>query len=80
MHSNRRVKILLGIIWLYIKVWLDFMMKGDELYVSLVVDYFRPQSNSLNQCCGSGPFFSDPDPGDPNRLDPTGSGSATPLV
>ena len=27
---------------------------------------------TFNQCCGSGPFFSDPDPADPKK---TGSGS-----
>ena len=29
------------------------------------------QAFERNQCCGFGPFFSDPDPGDPKRPDPS---------
>ena len=44
--------------------------------------YLPDKGGGFMQCCGSGPFFfgsgfsnTDPDPGDPKRPDPTGSGS-----
>ena len=36
---------------------------------------YHERIHCFNQCCGSDPFFSDPDPGDPKRPDPTGFGS-----